>query len=285
MTVRVICDSSQNVPESYLESLAIIECPASIVFQGQAYLNKVEMSHAEFYQRLLSLPSGSELPTTTQPSPGQFKTAVDQAKAQGADGAIITSVSARLSGTYNSAIQAAQMERDIPVAVWDTESASMGGGWQTIVAAEMARDGASVSEIMAALPGVRNGTTTAFTVDTLNYIVASGRLSNLQGIVGTLLNIKPLLLIEDAVLKPVGRERGRKRSKAALIELIHKRTVDRPLRVAVMNANVPEEAAAFAEDVKNSLNPRELLVLEIGPVLAAIAGPGVLAVAALQVAL
>ncbi len=271
MTVRVICDSSQNVPDEYLQRLGIIECQASLIF-------------AEFYQRLATLPKGAPLPTTTQPSPGQFIAALRQVKAEGATSAIITAVSAKLSGTHNSAIQAAQAETDIPVTVWDTTGVSIGGGWQTIRAAEMVQAGASHDQVMAALPFIRDSITTVFTVDTLKYLAASGRLSSAQAMMGTLLSVKPMLMVDDGLLKPVGRERGRRSAKSALIELARARVGDQPVRVAVANTNVPAEARAFEPEVRAALNIQELLIIELGPVLAALAGPGVMALGVMQVA-
>lgn len=282
MTVRVICDSSQNVPDTFLQQLGIVECQASVIFGDEVYLNKVEISEAEFYQRLADLPKHAALPTTTQPSPGQFIDALRQVKAEGATSAILTAVSAKLSGTYNSAIQAAERETEIPVAVWDTASASMGAGWQTIRAAELARAGMAHQEIIAALPAIRDSLTTVFTVDTLKYLVAGGRLSPVQGMMGTLLNVKPMLIIEDGVLKPIGRERGRKRAKAALIETGLARAGDRPVRVVIAHANALEEAQALEPDVRAAFNVQELLIAELGPVLAALAGPGLMALGILQ---
>ncbi len=282
MTVRVICDSSQNVPDAYIQQLGIVECQAGVIFGSDVYLNKVEIDETEFYHRLATLPKGASLPTTTQPSPGQFIDALRQVKAEGATAAVITAVSTKLSGTYNSAVQAAERETEIPVFVWDTASASMGGGWQTIRAAEMARAGRSVQEIMAALPAIRDSVTTVFTVDTLKYLVAGGRLSPVQGMMGTLLNVKPMLLIEDGVLKPIGRERGRKSAKAALIETVRSRVADRPVRVVIAHANVLAEAQALEPDVRAALHVTELLVVELGAVLAALAGPGLMALGVLQ---
>lgn len=283
MSVRIICDSSVTIPERFLEKLDIVECPASIIFGDEIYRNKIDMSHEEFYRRLQALPSGAPLPTTTQPSPGQFRESLEQVKREGATAAIITVVSERLSGTYSSAVQAAEMERDIPVVVWDTASASLGSGWQTIVAAEMAQAGATQQEILAVLPDVRGRIRTVLTVDTLKYLVAGGRLSPIQGMMGTLLSVKPMLHFEDGLVKPLGRERGRSAAKRALIDYVRQWAGDRPLRLAIANANVPDEAEAFAGVVGQELNVRELMTLEIGPVLAALAGPGVLALAALQV--
>jgi len=283
MAVRVICDSSINVPDSYLNNLRIIECPALVIFGNEVYLNKIDIVDAEFYRHLAALPKGAPLPTTAQPTPGQFTKAIDQAKAEGASSIVITTVSAKLSGTHNSAVQAAELEHDLPVFVWDTNSVSLGGGWQTIVAAEMAQAGASYEEIVAALPDIQRRITTVFTVDTLKYLVAGGRLSPVQGMMGTLLNVKPMLIIDDGLLKPIGRERGRKSAKAALIDLVRTRVGDNPVRVAIVNANVPDEAHAFEPDVRAALNVQEVIVVELGPVLAAQAGPGVIALGALQV--
>jgi DegV family protein with EDD domain len=282
MTVRVICDSSQNVPEAYLQQLGIVECQASLIFGDDIYLNKEEISEADFYHRLASLPKGAPLPTTTQPSPGQFIDALRQVKAEGATSAILTAVSAKLSGTYNSAVQAAQLEKDIPVTVWDTSGVSIGGGWQTIRAAEMARSGAAHDEIIAALPSIQNNIITVFTVDTLKYLAASGRLTSAQAMMGTLLSVKPMLMVDDGLLKPIGRERGRKRAKSALIATARAQVGDRPVRVAIAHTNVWEEAHAFEADVRATFDVQELLIIELGPVLAALAGPGVMALGILQ---
>jgi DegV family protein with EDD domain len=282
MTVRVICDSSQNVPDAYLQQLAIVECQASVIFGDEIYLNKVDISGAEFYQRLANLPKGAPLPTTTQPSPGQFIDALRHVKAEGATSAIITAVTAKLSGTMNSALHAAEQETDIPVTVWDTASVSMGAGWQTIRAAELARAGASHDEIVAALPAIRDSVMAVFTVDTLKYLVASGRLTPVQGMMGTLLSVKPMLMIDDGLLKPIGRERGRKGAKAALIETARARVGDQPVRLVIAHANVPDEAQALEPDVRAALNVQELMIVELGPVLAALAGPGLMALGLLQ---
>jgi DegV family protein with EDD domain len=282
MTVRVICDSSQNVPDAYLQQLAIVECQASVIFGDEIYLNKVDISGAEFYQRLANLPKGAPLPTTTQPSPGQFIDALRHVKAEGATSAIITAVTAKLSGTMNSALHAAEQETDIPVTVWDTASVSMGAGWQTIRAAELARAGASHDEIVAALPAIRDSVMAVFTVDTLKYLVASGRLTPVQGMMGTLLNVKPMLMVDDGLLKPIGRERGRKGAKAALIETARARVGDQPVRLVIAHANVPDEAQALEPDVRAALNVQELMIVELGPVLAALAGPGLMALGLMQ---
>ena len=146
MTVQSHLQLQYQCPRLLSGSLRIVECPALVIFGDEVYLNKVEIVDAEFYRRLAHLPKGARLPTTAQPTPRQFTEAIEQVKAEGASSIVITTVSAKLSGTHNSAVQAAELEQDLPVFVWDTASASLGGGWQTIVAAEMALAGASFED-------------------------------------------------------------------------------------------------------------------------------------------
>ena len=282
MTIRIICDSSQNVPGSLLAQYGLIEVPASVLFGDEVFLNKVELSEAEFYRRMAALPKGAPLPTTTQPTPIQFTKAIQQAKDEGATAVLLTSVSSKLSGTFNSAVQAAAEEHDIQVATWDTLSASIGAGWQTIAAAEMLETATSLDEIVAALPAIRESVYTVFTVDTLKFLVAAGRVSPVQGMMGTLLNVKPMLVIQEGELHPLSRERGRKSAKAALIELVRERVGDKPIRIGIGHTNVAQEAEEYAAQVKAALNVTDTLVIEMGPVLAALAGPGMMALGALQ---
>ena len=135
MRVRVLTDSSTNVPDSYLAQLSIIELPALVNFGTQSFLNKIELSTDEFYRRLAV---ADTLPTTAQPAPKQFAAAYEQAAAEGADSVIAVVVSGRMSGTLNSAVVAAEAA-PIKVHLWDSMSASMGAGWQAIAAAAAQR--------------------------------------------------------------------------------------------------------------------------------------------------
>jgi DegV family protein with EDD domain len=122
-----------------------------------------------------------------------------------------------------------------------------------------------------------------FVIDTLKYLVAGGRAPAVQGLVGSLLNIKPLLQITEGRIEVEEKVRGRKRSKRMLLDRMAKWAGDRPLRLAVINANVPDEASAYADMVIERLNVRELEIIELGPVVGILAGPGTLALAAYPV--
>ncbi len=277
--VRVICDSSNSLPDELMTRLNIIEVPATVNVpsaQGiKSYLNKVELSIEAFYQILLT---SDKLPTTSQPTPQQFSDAIRRLPAE--DDILCITVSAVLSGTYASAMAAVELTPTHRITVWDAKGASMDSGWQIVVAAEMAQQGASLADIMAKLPLVRENTHTFFTTETLKYLAASGRVPRLTASIGNLLDVKPILrFMHDGAIHPIARVRGRKRSLDDILTRACELFGERPVRVAVVNARCAPEAERFNLDVRQRLHVVEMQVIEIGPVLAALAGPGAMGLA------
>jgi DegV family protein with EDD domain len=276
MRIRVVTDSSTNVPEAELARLNIAEVPAIVNFGAESFLNKVEISTEEFYRRLAA---AEKLPTTAQPTPQQFAQAYARLAAEGADEIIAVTVSSKLSGTLSSAVLAAE-HAAVKVHLWDSLSASIGGGLQAIAAAEMVRDGLASAELLQRLAGIRKRMQTATTPATLRYLVASGRAPKLQSSIGELLDIKPILAVIDGLLEPVSKARGRRRALQAMLDLVAGTVGDLPARVAVAHANVADEAREFLQAVKARIRTTEPLLTELGPVLATLAGPGLIALAA-----
>jgi DegV family protein with EDD domain len=276
MSIRVVTDSSTNVPEAELARLNIAEVPAVVNFGAESFLNKVEISTEEFYRRLAA---AEKLPTTAQPTPQQFAQEYARLAAEGADEIIAVTVSSKLSGTFSSAVLAAE-NAAVKVHLWDSLSASIGGGLQAIAAAEMVRDGLASAELLQRLAGIRKRMQTATTPATLRYLVASGRAPKLQSSIGELLDIKPILAVIDGLLEPVSKARGRRRALQAMLDLVAGTVGDLPARVAVAHANVADEAREFLEAVKTRIRTVEPLLTELGPVLATLAGPGLIALAA-----
>jgi DegV family protein with EDD domain len=278
MPVRIIIDSSANVPEDYLQRLNMIEVPAVINFGQDSYVYKVEMSLDEFYRRLAV---SDRLPTTAQPSPQEFLKAYRRAADEGASEVIAVTVSSKASGTYNSAKVAAELA-PLPVRVFDTLHVSMAAGWQAIDAAERVMAGSGVSEILARLEAVRARLQMAFTPSNLRYLIASGRVPRLQGMIGDLLNIKPVIVTIDGVLEPVARVRTQRKAQEYMIDVIATAIGGKPARVAVGHCNVPEDAAAFAELAKQRFDVTEFILFDLG-MLAALGGPGLLGLGAYTV--
>ncbi len=276
MALGLVCDSSLNVPESFLEEYGIIEVPALVIFgPDEVYKNKVDISLETFYHRFLEK---GEQPTTSQPTPAQFVEAYHQT---GEKEILCVTVTSRLSGTYNSAVQAAKMveEEGIRVSVWDTRLASMGGGWQMVHAARMVREGAPLDAILRVLEGVRERSFGFLTVETLTYLARAGRISATRAMLGNMLNIKPILAFQEGLLNAIGKERGRRKAKRTLVEHVRTFAAGRPVRVAAVHANIPDEAQELLDACKERVEVVESLVVEVGPVLAALAGPGLLGLA------
>ena len=277
--VRIVCDSSNSLPDDLLARLNIIEVPALVnvpTAQGtKSYRNKVELSYDEFYKILTT---SDRLPTTSQPSPQDFADAFQGVDPD--DEILCITVSTTLSGTYVSAVGGVELMPGRTITVWDARGASLDSGFQVIVAAEMAQQGAAAADIVAKLSSVRENTWTFFTTENLKYLAASGRVPRLRATVGDLLNVRPIIHFEhDGTIEPAGQIRGRKRSLDELINRAYHIVGDRPVRAAIVHANCADEANRFAIEVRGRLHVVDLTTNEIGPVLAALAGPNTIGLA------
>jgi DegV family protein with EDD domain len=275
MLVRIVTDSNTNVPDDYLQRLDIIEVPSVVTFGQESFLYKVELPLEAVYQRMAA---SDRLPTTSAPPPQQFLEAYQRAADEGAGEVVAVTVTSKLSGTYNSAVVAAE-QAPLPVRVFDTLHVSMAAGWVAIAAGELVQAGLDSSGILAHLEAIRARIHMAFTPANLRYIIASGRVPRLQGMIGDLLNIKPVMSTIDGMLEPVARVRTQRKAQEYMLDLIATELGSRPARVAVGHCNVPDEGAAFAEQVRQRLNVSELVFFDLG-MLAALGGPGLLGLGA-----
>jgi DegV family protein with EDD domain len=272
---RIIVDSSSNVPAALLAQYRMIEVPTLVNFGAESYRNNVELSADAFYARLTET---GQMPTTSQPPPPFFLDAYRQALAEGADTLLVITASAKFSGTFNSAQTAAQELGSDRFILWDSDSASMGSGWQALVAARLLETTVERTALLERLARIRAATTGYATVETLKYAARSGRVSNFQAGLGDLLQVKAILEVTHGRFAPVGRVRGRLRALRDIVDRFRANIGDRPVNAAVAHANAAEEAARIAEDVQARLQVRELHTVEIGPAIATLAGPGIIAI-------
>ena len=274
MTVKVITDSTADLPPALAEELGITVVPLNVHFGTEVYRDGVEITADEFYRRLVT---ASRLPTTSQPTPGDFLSAYDE-MGQTTDEIISVHISAKLSGTMNSATQAREeYGGESRIEIIDSLQGSMGLGMLAIAAAEAARRGGSlddvVTETRAALPNV------GFIglVDTLEYLEKGGRIGKAQAFVGSLLRIKPLLTIRDGEAHPLERARTRAKGVDRICELVQ---TEMPLKdLAVVYTTTPDEARALAQRLQSFLPQGEVILSQVGPVVGTYLGPGVLGVA------
>lgn len=276
-TIRMVVDTSSNVPDILLDRHNIIEVPAIVNFGTDTYLNKAELKEDEFYRMLAE---AAEIPTTSQPTPSQFAAAYSQAFDQGAEQIVVVTVSSKLSGTYSSAVLGAEEFGKDRFLLWDSLSASIGSGMQAIAGARAIAAGADLTGVQAAMQSVQASTYALLTVETLKYLAKSGRVSNLRAGVGDLLGVKPILTLEGGLLIHASQARGRKRSKKEIIAKMVERFGEQSVVLAVAHSNVLEEAQDYLTELGTALTVQESHVVEIGPAIASLAGPGVLAVLA-----
>ena len=272
---RIVVDSSSNVPRALLQQYRMLEVPTLVNFGTQSFRNNLDLSQEAFYARLLQT---DQIPTTSQPPPTFFAEAYRQAFAEGATHLVVITVSAKFSGTFASAQNATQGFTPSCFTLWDSDSASIGSGWQAIIAARLIEAEVEQSTLLAQLTKIRAATSGYATVETLKYAARSGRLSNLQAGVGDLLQVKAIMEVIHGRFAAIGRVRGRSRALRELVERFQKDVGQRRVNVAVAHANALAEAEHVANTARTLLNVQELFIVDVGPAIATLAGPGTLAI-------
>jgi DegV family protein with EDD domain len=273
MPVRVVTDSTSDLPPELAEAQGITVVPLNVQFGEETYRDGVDISPDQFYQRLVSSP---RLPTTSQPSVGAFIEAY-QGVAEGAEGIVSVHISAKLSGTCNSATQAqTELASTVPIEVVDTRQASLATGLVALAAARAAQAGASLAEVAEEARKASGEVSVFFMVDTLEYLQKGGRIGKAAAFLGGLLNVKPLLTIRDGEVHPLERARTRRKAVARLLELVRQAAPVREL--AVMHSTTPEDAEELARQVAPLLSEGQVLTGRLGSVVGTYAGPGMLGV-------
>ena len=279
MSVKIVTDSTADLPSDIVNELGITVVPANVRFGNDAYKDGVDLSADEFFDKLVN---GPDFPTTSQPSIGEFKDAYERV-AEGADGIVSVHVSGKLSGTMNSATQgASQADADCPIEVLDTRQASMGSGLVAMAAARAARDGASVEEAADAARSAIARSQCFALLDTLEYLIKGGRIGKARGAIGRMLRIKPMIILRDGEVNDLAKERARGRAVARL-----RRTAEEfaPLAaVAVMYSTDPNEARALADDLAPLLaaGADAPMTARFGPALGTYVGPNSLGITLLS---
>ncbi|WP_123039974.1 DegV family protein [Cohnella candidum] len=276
-SVALVTDSTADIPRGMRERLGISMVPLKVMFGSESYLDNIELQPAEFYRKLTGSPV---LPTTSQPSPADF---FDVFKRLTDEGKSVVSVhlSGAFSGTYQSAMIAKSMfEDDADITVIDSKSASYGYGMIVVAAAELAARGASKEEIIAEVHRLRREMRLYFLVDTLEFLQKGGRIGKAAALVGSLLNIKPILTIDDeGVINSADKVRGQKRAMARIAELLQADLGDRPVNLMIaLTPGFEENAKDMAALLKERFNVSNYVETEIGPVIGTHAGPGTVGV-------
>jgi len=270
--VAIVTDSTADLPAQLVRSRGITVVPLTLNFEGRSLLDGVEIRPSEFYRRL---PNATTHPTTSQPSAGQFAEAYSQLLNDHAE-VVSIHISEKLSGTYASAVQGAEMTDPKRVHVVDSQLVSMSLGLITLAASEMAASGADAESIVARASEMRPHVQTYFSVATLEFLRRGGRIGRASALLGSVLQVKPVLCIRDGLVTPLERVRTFDRALNRIAELT--REVDRGKGLCVIVGHA--DAEADAERVARELEPvaETLMIQPLGPVVGAHAGPGVVGV-------
>jgi fatty acid kinase fatty acid binding subunit len=270
----IVTDSTAYLPSSVVEEHGIKVVPLQVVIAGTSYAEGVDASSADVAEALRSW----KPVTTSRPGPAAFLDVYERLAAEGADAVVSVHLSTEMSGTVGSAALAAR-DAPVPVRVVDSRSLGMGLGYAVVTASHLARTGAGPDEVAAAAEKRATGSTTVFYVDTLEYLRRGGRIGAAAALLGSALAVKPLLHLVDGRIEPLEKVRTAGRAIARIEELALSHAGEAEVDVAVHHLANPDRAAALAERLQQRL-PRlgHLHVSEVGAVVGAHVGPGMLAV-------
>jgi DegV family protein with EDD domain len=272
VSIRVVTDSSCDLPQALVDALRIEIVPLTIRFGDEELVDREELSTDEFWQRLESTKA---LPETAAPSAGAFEAKFRELLARGATGIVCINLSSRLSATMQAAqVAAAAVANDIPVQVIDSQSASMWLGNLCLTAARRAADGDSLESIVNEVVNRRDRTKLFATLDTLEFLKRGGRVGNARALLGTVLSIKPVIELREGVVEEDSKVRTRSR---ALKLLAAKAAEGKIEHLAVLHGNAPDldELLELLEPVF----PRDDIITGVvGPVIGTHAGPRVIGV-------
>jgi DegV family protein with EDD domain len=277
MVVKIVTDSLSDITDDLAQELGVTIVPLYVRFGEEVYRDRVEITTDEFYHKLVH---GDTLPTTTQPSPGDFL-GVYKKLAKETDEILVVVVSSVLSGTYQSAMQAKDMIEDkCRIEVIDSRKVAMSLGLIVIKAAKAAKAGADLDKLADLVRKAIPRSHLVIYFDTLKYLAKGGRIGKAQGLMGAMLSIKPILTIKDGEMAPLTRVR----SPAAGLDYLYNFVpgFSKIEAVAVEHATTPAEADGLVERLSSIISEERIYRSIVSPVLGTHAGPYALALTVLE---
>ena len=268
--VRIVTDSTADLTPEQQRAAGITVVPLNVHFGDEVFRDHVDLSTDEFFRRLKASP---QLPRTSQPSVGAFEEAYRSLR-QGADEIVSVHLSSKVSGTYNSALMAAQSVGEGKIDVVDSLSTSMALGFIALEGAKLARAGRDRQAVADCLRGLVPKARVICVVDTLTYLERGGRIGKARALLGSLLNVKPILQLKDGEVVPLGRARGRPQALNRLVELLERD--GKVSQLAIMHGAAQTDAEQLRERVASSFPGVDIQLTEIGAVLGTHTGPGVI---------
>lgn len=275
MTIRIVTDSTSDLPEALAADLGITVVPAYVHFGEKTYRDGVDITTEELYERM---EDESVHPTTSAPSPGDFSQAFRRLTRETQE-IISISVTSKMSAIHKSAMIAADDFRDkCRIEVVDSRSVSMGLGLIAIAGAERAKLGGTLEEVMETIRGAIQSTNILAMLDTMKYALRGGRLNRASRILGNVIKVKPMITIKDGEIVPAGVVRTRMKAADRLLEFVRKRN-SYVEELAVVHNTMPKDADCLCERLKALLPGKQPHMAKVGAGLGVHSGPGTLVVA------
>lgn len=278
--IKIVTDSTCNLPAHILEQYDIRVAPIAIQFGTESFEEGITIDRPLFYRKIEEL---GIIPTTSQPSPIWFSRFYEEFTKLGHSVLAITLTSEH-SGTFKSAVLAKSLAPSADVEVFDSRTISLGTGWMVLEAARAAEAGWDRAAILRRLGEIRDRSALFLTPSTLKYLLMSGRVGKLQGLVASALNIKPIISVQDGILQVGERIRTRARAVRRIVELVAQAVGTRdPVNLAVIHAQSPDEGTDLLASARRVLNCAETMIEDLIPSLAVHGGPGVIGLFAYRV--
>jgi DegV family protein with EDD domain len=268
--VRIVTDSTADLTQEQQQAAGITVVPLNVHFGDQVFRDHVDLTTDEFFRRLKASP---QLPRTSQPSVGAFEETFRKLRESG-DEIVSVHLSSKVSGTFNSALMAAQAVDKDWIEVVDSLSTSMALGFIALEGANLARAGRDRKAVAERLRSLVPKARVICVVDTLTYLERGGRIGKARALLGSLLNVKPILQLKDGEVVPLGRARGRPQALSRLVELLARDGQVKQL--AIMHGGAQADAEQLRERVASSYPGLDILLTETGAVLGTHTGPGVI---------
>ncbi|MEO7018642.1 MAG: DegV family protein [Ktedonobacteraceae bacterium] len=279
MVVRIVTDSTADLPDEVAQELGIAVVPLRVFFGDDAYLDGIELDNASFYKKLAS---SKDLPTTSQPPPAAFQEVYQRLIDEGADAILSIHVSAKLSGTYQAACTGRdalpESTRKVPFAMIDSQSVSIGMSYAILSVARMAREGKSLEELQAYVEDTLARSSILAVLDTLEYVRRGGRIGAASALLGNMLSFKPIISVKNGEVVPIERPRTRGKAYARVAQMVAEMGEIESVTIAESN----EEVGQQLKDTLKSVYTGDMPTYKLGAVLGAHTGPGTAAIAVVK---
>lgn len=276
--VIIVTDSTAYIPEETIEDLPIRIVPLQVIWGDDQYRDGIDIKPSQFYEQLQK---SETMPTTSQTTPGTFKELYQELDKQGFK-ILSIHISSKLSGTIDSAQQAKALLGLEELEIFDSEASGMALGFQVLSAARAAANGASLSDCIKIAEKAKSQTGIIFAVKTLEFLRRGGRIGGAAALVGTMLNLKPILELIDGKIESIDKVRTMNKALDKLIEILLSKVDNQyPIRISVQHANSLKEAEQFLEKITSKFPENtiiETMISEVSPVIGTHTGPGLLGI-------